>query len=140
MILAIILLGSLGTLRFERAQKNAGLIRPEDRGRAFDVNRVGFHGLVIPEKRDRRPRLLLGGDRFLKTRQHILRQAHLRQRKQEATVDSAPWFRLTRSTCNPSRQPPVLGEQSSNPRSFQPMNQSNAALRLSYHQRSDVAR
>jgi len=29
---------SLGTLRFERAQKNAGLVRPEDRGRAFDVN------------------------------------------------------------------------------------------------------
>src|ERR1039457_7264886 len=31
----------------------------------------------------------------------------------KARVDSAPWFRLTRSTCNPSRQPPVLGEHSS---------------------------
>jgi hypothetical protein len=74
---------SLGILVAERAQKNAGLVRSEDRGRALDANRGGVHGLVIPEKRDRRPRLLLGGDRFLKTRQHILRQAHLPQRKQE---------------------------------------------------------
>src|SRR5712691_7489653 len=58
----------------------------------------------------------------------------------KARVDSAPWFRLTRSTCNPSRQPPVLGEQSSNPRSFQPMNQSKARCACSYHQGSDVAR
>ena len=27
----------------------------------------------------------------------------------KASVDSAPWFPLTRSTCNASRQPPVLG-------------------------------
>src|SRR5437879_3354110 len=58
----------------------------------------------------------------------------------KARVDSAPWFRLTRSTCNPSRQPLVSGEQSSNPRSFQPMNQSKARCACSYHQRSDVAR
>src|SRR5713226_7544557 len=58
----------------------------------------------------------------------------------KARVDSAPWFRLTRSTCNPSRQPPVSGEQSSNPRSFQPINQSKARCACSYHQRSDVAR
>ncbi len=25
-------------------------------------------------------------------------------------MDSAPWLPLTRSTCKPSRQPPVLGE------------------------------
>ena len=75
--------GSLGSLRTEWAQKNAGLVRPEDRGRALDVNRVGVHGLVISQKQDRKRRLLLDGDRFPKTRQHILRQAHLRQRKQE---------------------------------------------------------
>ena len=28
----------------------------------------------------------------------------------KARVDSAPWFPLTRSTCSPSRQPPVSGE------------------------------
>src|SRR5262245_22436987 len=60
--------------------------------------------------------------------------------RKKARVDSAPWFGLTRSTCNPSQQPPVLGEQSSNRRSFQPMNQSKARCACSYHQRSDVAR
>ena len=29
--------GSLGSLRSERAQKNAGLVRPKDRGRALNV-------------------------------------------------------------------------------------------------------
>ena len=41
--------GPLGSLRTERPQKNAGLVGPEDRGRAFDVYRSGDHGLAIPE-------------------------------------------------------------------------------------------
>jgi hypothetical protein len=49
---------SLGILVSERAQKNAGLVRPEDRGRALDANRGGRdHGLAIPEKQGRKPRL-----------------------------------------------------------------------------------
>ena len=52
-----------------------------------------------------------------------------------ASVDSAPWFSLTRSTCSASRQPPVSGEYNSRPRSFQPRNQSNARWACSYHQR-----
>jgi hypothetical protein len=50
--------GSLGGLRSERAQKNAGLVRSEDRGRAVDVYRGGHHGVAIPERRDRKPWLL----------------------------------------------------------------------------------
>src|SRR6266851_1503930 len=38
---------------------------------------------LFQRDKTRKQRLLLGGDRFPKTRQHILRQAHLRQRKQE---------------------------------------------------------
>src|SRR5581483_97526 len=30
--------------------------------------------------------------------------------RRKARVDSAPWFPLTRSTCSPSRHPPVSGE------------------------------
>jgi hypothetical protein len=42
---------SLGIFVSERAQKNAGLVRPEDRGRALDANRGGGnHGLAIPKK------------------------------------------------------------------------------------------
>src|SRR5450756_1700536 len=44
----------------------------------------------------------------------------------KASVDSEPWFWLTRSTCRPSRQPPVLGSYSSSPRSFRPRNHSKA--------------
>ena len=44
---------------------------------------VLLEGLVAPEKRDSNRRLRFDGDRFLKTRQHILRQSHFRQRKQE---------------------------------------------------------
>jgi hypothetical protein len=49
---------SLGSLRSERAQKNAGLVGSEDRGSALNVHRGGDHGLAIPDKRDRKPRLL----------------------------------------------------------------------------------
>ena len=45
---------SLGILVAERAQKDARLVRPEDRSRAFDVNRGRNHGLAIPRT--------LGGD------------------------------------------------------------------------------
>ena len=55
-------------------------------------------------------------------------------------MDSAPWFWFTRSTCRASRQPPVLDEYSSKPRSFQPRNQSNARCACSDHQASPVAR
>ena len=42
---------SLGIFVAERAQKNAGLVRSEDRGRALDANRGdGDHGLVIPAR------------------------------------------------------------------------------------------
>ena len=50
--------GSLGSLWSERAQKNAGLVRSEDRGRAVDVYRTGDHGVAIPERFDRKPWLL----------------------------------------------------------------------------------
>ena len=50
---------SLGIVVSERAQKNAGLVWSEDRGRATDANRGGGdHGLAIPEKRGRKPRLV----------------------------------------------------------------------------------
>lgn len=50
---------SLGILVAERAQKNAGLVWSEDRGRATDANRGGGdHGLAIPQKRGRKPRLV----------------------------------------------------------------------------------
>ena len=49
---------SLGILVSERAQKNAGLVRAEDRGRAMDANRGGGdHGLAIPEKRGWKPQV-----------------------------------------------------------------------------------
>ena len=42
----------------ERTEKNAGLVRTEDRGCALDANRGGGdHGLVNPEKRARKPQL-----------------------------------------------------------------------------------
>jgi len=50
--------GSLGSFRSERAQKNAGLVRSEHRGRAVDVYRTGDHGVAIPERGDREPWLL----------------------------------------------------------------------------------
>src|SRR5437879_12255089 len=43
----------------------------------------------------------------------------------KARVDSAPWFRLTRSTCNTSWQPPVSVGTISNPSSVPPMPRSN---------------
>ena len=43
---------SLGSLRSERAQKYAGLVGPEDRGRASHVHRGSEHGLVIPVLRE----------------------------------------------------------------------------------------
>jgi hypothetical protein len=49
---------SLGSLRFERAQKNAGLVRPEDRGRAPDICRSSDHELALPENCDGKLRLL----------------------------------------------------------------------------------
>ena len=61
----------LGTPRTEGPEKNARLVGIEDRGGAFEVN--GHGGW----------RLLRDGDRFFKTRQYVLRQSHLRQRKQE---------------------------------------------------------
>ena len=42
----------------ERAEKNAGLVRAEDRGRTLDANRGGGHGLAIPEKRGWKLRLV----------------------------------------------------------------------------------
>ena len=42
----------------ERTEKNARLVRTEDRGRAMDANRGGSdHGLVNPEKRVRKPQV-----------------------------------------------------------------------------------
>jgi hypothetical protein len=49
---------SLGSLRSERAQKNAGLVRSEDRARALDICRSSDHELAIPENCDEKLRLL----------------------------------------------------------------------------------
>ena len=49
---------SLGSLRSERAQKNAGLVRSEDRARALDIGRSSDHELAIPENCDGKLRSL----------------------------------------------------------------------------------
>jgi hypothetical protein len=43
------------------------------------VDRICIHGLVFSRKRDWKRRLFFYRDRFLETRQHILRQPHFRQ-------------------------------------------------------------
>ena len=49
---------SLGRLWSERAQKDAGLVRSEDRARALDLCRDSGHELVMPENCDEKLRLL----------------------------------------------------------------------------------
>ncbi len=49
----------------ERTEKNAGLVRAEDRGRALDANRGGGdHGLVNQEKRARKPAIIFNAALF----------------------------------------------------------------------------
>jgi hypothetical protein len=54
---------SLGILVPERTEKNSGLVRAEDRGRALDAyRRGGDHGLVNLEKRARKPAIVFGAN------------------------------------------------------------------------------
>ena len=100
----------LGISRIEWPQKNAGLVGLEDGGRAFDVDRICIHGLVSQGNETG------SGDYFstaigsLKLVSMFCANRISANESRKARVDSAPWFPLTRSTCNPSRQPPVSGE------------------------------
>src|SRR3970040_5613 len=99
---------------------------------AFDVDAigdVGFHRMIEASRSD-----------SLNTVTVFCINRISPSESRNASVDSAPWFPLTRSTCKASRQPPVLEEHTSSPRSFQPRNQSKARCACSYHQESDVAR
>lgn len=54
---------SLGILVPERTEKNSGLVRTEDRGRALDAYRGGGdHGLVNLEKRARKPAIIVNAN------------------------------------------------------------------------------
>ncbi len=54
---------SLGILVSERTEKNSGLVRAEDRGRALDAYRGGGdHGLVNLEKRARKPAIIFNAN------------------------------------------------------------------------------
>src|SRR5205807_6657804 len=54
---------SLGILVSERTEKNSGLVRAKDRGRALDAYRgSGDHGLVNLEKRARKPAIIFNAN------------------------------------------------------------------------------
>ena len=54
---------SLGILVPERTEKNSGLVRAENRGRALDAYRGGGdHGLVNLEKRARKPAIIFNAN------------------------------------------------------------------------------
>src|SRR5205085_5650551 len=111
--------------------QDTGLVRSYGDSRAGDVNRLGGHAFGSQLS------TTMGARKLVTI--FCVRRSSARD-KRNAKVDSAPWLRLTRSTCSPSRQPPVRGEYNSNPRSFHPINQSNACWACSYHQESDVER
>src|SRR3970040_2352140 len=78
---------------------------------AFDVDAigdVGFHRMIEASRSD-----------SLNTVTVFCINRISPSESRKASVDSAPWFPLTRSTCKASRQPPGLEEHTSRPRSFQ---------------------
>jgi hypothetical protein len=113
----------------EGTDEDAGLVRPQSYGRAGDVNRLS--GPCVGNQLS----TTIGALKLVTI--FCVRRSSARDMR-NANVDSAPWLRLTRSTCNPSQQPPVRGEYNSSPRSLPPMNQSNARCACSYQQKSDV--
>jgi len=56
----------------------------------------------------------------------------------QASVDSAPWLSLVRSSSRPSRQPPVAGSASARPTTLWPRNQLKASHARSLHVVSPV--
>ena len=89
----------LGTTRTEGPEENARLVGLEDRGCTFEVHGHGCHGGYSA--------MAIGS---LKLVSMFCAKRISANESRKARVDSAPWFPLTRSTCNPSRQPPVSGE------------------------------
>ena len=99
--------GPFGIPRIKRPQQHARLVGLEDGGGAFEVHR---HGMLFQGNE-------IGGAGYSSTAMGSLKLVSMfcanrisTKESKKASVDSAPWFPLTRSTCNPSRQPPVSGE------------------------------
>src|SRR5271157_1027768 len=105
--------GALVAHGAKRPGQHTPAVRKQRDGGAFDID--GFHGMIGA---------YAAGS--LNTVTAFCMSCISASESRKASVDSAPWFPLTRSTCKASRQPPVFGEYSSSPRSFQPRNQSKA--------------
>ena len=89
------LAGALATHEMKRPQQDTLAVRIQSDFRAFEVDR--FH----------RCRYEAGS---LNTVTAFCMSCISASDSRKASVDSAPWFALTRSTCKASRQPPVLTE------------------------------